>query len=142
MSDIVDEFENAVRNLAVFNIRGVGRGQAIAERCSKARAALVDEMERLRQSRDGYVKDSQERQVESDRWKARCAMLEKALEPFAEKAEIIARDHPGWDHDVFQWGAEPLVFKMKALRDARAALRPTTAEETKGETARERKVNE
>lgn len=52
----------------------------------------------------------------------RITKLKKALEPFAEKADIIARDHPGWNHDVFQWGAEPLVFTMKALRDARAAL--------------------
>lgn len=52
----------------------------------------------------------------------RIVELEKALQPFAAKADIIARDHPGWNHDVFQWGAEPLVFTMKDLRDARAAI--------------------
>jgi hypothetical protein len=48
--------------------------------------------------------------------------LRKALKPFADKADIIAKDHPGWNDDRFTWGAEPLLFKMKVLRDARAAL--------------------
>lgn len=98
----------------------------------------ADEIERLTKERDDYKADYLRRHKEArDRMdralvaEARCAMLEKALEPFV-------RDIENWTDDD---GWAPYAPSMDRIRDwfgpsdfrsARSALRPTTAEESKG----------
>lgn len=49
--------------------------------------------------------------------------IAKALRPFADYAEYVAREHPGWDHDQFTIDVEqPRLPTMKEFRAARAAL--------------------
>lgn len=55
--------------------------------------------------------------------------MQEALRPFAEVAERIAAEHPGWDHDEFQLliaGSAPL--KLGPYRRA-AALSPQPRED-------------
>lgn len=48
--------------------------------------------------------------------------LRAALKPFADYAERIAKDHPGWDHDAFDFQLPDCGPTMRAFRAARAAL--------------------
>lgn len=65
-----------------------------------------------------------------------------ALEPFASYAAMVAKDHPGWDHDAFQ---TPLAgnpnFRMAAFRRALAivvaAKSPAKSPENESRIARE-----
>jgi hypothetical protein len=48
--------------------------------------------------------------------------LAKALEPFVDYAQMVAKDHPGWNHDWFTLGLPDSDMTMAPFRNARAAL--------------------
>ena len=47
--------------------------------------------------------------------------LEEALKPFADFAGFVERQHPGWDHDKFEFHIEGMP-RMDAFRQARKVL--------------------
>jgi hypothetical protein len=51
------------------------------------------------------------------------ARVRDALKPFADYAEYIATERPGWDHDEFYFSEQPYQMpKMEAFRRAREVL--------------------
>lgn len=52
--------------------------------------------------------------------------LREALKPFADFAEWVATNHPGWDHNEFELQQHdfPYALSMAWFREARAALHP------------------
>ncbi len=53
--------------------------------------------------------------------------LRAALKPFADMAEHVAANHPGWDHDKFSWllwsgENDRMSLFMSDIRRAKAAL--------------------
>lgn len=55
---------------------------------------------------------------------AEISRLRDALKPFADIAEWVADNRPGWDHDIYVlwWPTEGLTLRMEPLRRARTAL--------------------
>lgn len=56
--------------------------------------------------------------------RAENARLREAPEPFAEYAEWVATNRPGWDHDLFSFHIDfpGSLFSMRAFRQARDAF--------------------
>lgn len=71
--------------------------------------------ERLIAERDELLHMNQQYVAEIQRLRA-------ALKPFAIYAAGIAKDHPGWDHDNFDFQLPDHGPTMRAFRAARAAF--------------------
>lgn len=105
---------------------------AIAGALSTAVPALLDEIKRLEAMAADADRDATDMRYQRDAADARTAAaaaredrLREALKPFADYAERIARDHPGWDHDGFSFSLpDEGAPTMREFRAARAALAP------------------
>lgn len=64
--------------------------------------------------------DKAERDLDDAR--AKIARLRATLKPFAIYAAGIAKDHPGWDHDNFDFQLPDYGPTMREFRAARAAV--------------------
>lgn len=66
---------------------------------------------------------------------AEIEQLREALKPFAVYAAGIAEDHPGWDHDNFDFQLPdngPTMRHFRAARDAFGINRPAHTEDAGG----------
>jgi hypothetical protein len=97
----------------------------LAAALKAAEADLKDEQESCGRHYDMLQRvRTRAEQAEADLAAARAEIerLKEGLRPFAEAANFVAENHPGWDHDRFNFELFGLLWIFKPFRIARALL--------------------
>lgn len=132
VADLIERLAKAADYLAEFKNRSSIEETflAFARASAASLSQLSTKLENAERERgtfaELYAKEGHTSMLlreERDELRAKLAEAREALEPFAEFAEMVAKEHPGWDHDDFEFVGPGYTIKFAPFRRARASVK-------------------